>query len=100
MLTRFDVHQVCIRRNRFSHTIFCVVESGAETFIMQNFPLNEYSIKIITAERLKGEIRGYLRNHGYDFIQRLTRWGESLWVHRSVKDQLDWSALGRFGFPW
>jgi len=73
--------------------------TGAETFIMRNFPLNEYRIKIITAERLRGEIRGYLKQHGYEFVQRLTRWGESLWVHESVKDQLDWSVLERFGFP-
>ena len=76
-----------------------VEPAGAETFIMRSFPLNEYRIKIITAERLRGEIRGYLKAHGYDFVTRLTRWGESLWVHESVKDQLDWTVLDRFDFP-
>lgn len=72
---------------------------GAETFIMLNFPLDEFQIKILTAERLRGEIRGYLKSHGFEFVQRLTRWGESLWVHKSVWEDLDWSVLERFNFP-
>ena len=72
---------------------------GAESFIMLNFPLSRYRIKIITAERLRGEIRGFLKSHGYVFVQRLTRWGESLWVHESVKDDLDWNILETLHFP-
>ena len=79
-------------------TLISIV-AGAETFILRNFPLNEYRIKIITAERLRGEIREYLKSHGYEFVERLTRWGESLWVHESAKDQVDWSVLERFDFP-
>jgi len=72
---------------------------GAESFIMMNFPLDRYKIKVITAERLKGPIRAYLKQHGYEFIQRLTRWGDSLWVHESIKSSLDMTALDRFNFP-
>lgn len=72
---------------------------GAEAFIMKQFPLHQYRINIITAERLKGEIRSHLKDNGFEFICKLTRWGESLWVHRSVKDQLDWSVIQRFRFP-
>ena len=66
---------------------------------MHNFPLDLYRIKIITAERLRGNIRGYLKSHGYEFVTRLTKWGESLWVHGSVRDELDWSVLERFNYP-
>lgn len=72
---------------------------GAETFVMKNFPLSQYRIKIITAERLKGDIREFLKQHGYEFVERLTRWGESLWVHSSVRDELDWTVLERLKFP-
>ena len=72
---------------------------GAEAFIMMNFPLDRYKIKVITAERLKGPIRAYLKQHGYEFIQKLTRWGDSLWVHESIKNSLDMTALDRFHFP-
>ncbi|GAX29088.1 hypothetical protein FisN_7Hh318 [Fistulifera solaris] len=72
---------------------------GAETFVLQQFPLSQYRIKIITAERLKGDIRVFLKGHGYEFVAKLTRWGESLWVHTSVKDELDWSVLKRLEFP-
>lgn len=84
--------------NVFSYSTNSTI-TGAETFIIRNFPLNEYRIKIITAERLRGEIRGYLKKHGYEFVARLTRWGESLWVHESAKEELDWSALDRIEFP-
>jgi Methyltransferase FkbM domain len=72
---------------------------GAETFIMQNFPLDLYRIKIITAERLRGPIRQFLKDHGYEFITRITKWGESLWVHSSYRDELDWSVLDKYSFP-
>ena len=72
---------------------------GAESFIMLQFPLQQYRIKIITAERLRGEIRNYLKTAGYVFVMRLTRWGESLWVHETVHDELDWSVLERLDFP-
>jgi Methyltransferase FkbM domain len=72
---------------------------GAESFIMQNFPLDQYRIKIITAERLRGPIRQYLKSQGYEFITRITRWGESLWVHSSYRNELDWSVIDQFQFP-
>jgi hypothetical protein len=72
---------------------------GAESLILLNFPLDQYRIKIITAERLKGEIRVYLKQHGYEFVKRLSHWGESLWVHGDYKAELDMDAVERFSFP-
>ena len=127
---------------------------GAETYILQNFPFanlsrsrndatnrlgyysttttpppstgagRTYHIKVITAERLRGTIRQYMNHHQYRFIQKLTRWGESLWVHQHYVDDagddvsrpnhhshpphnnsssssgiLDWSILNQYNFP-
>lgn len=72
---------------------------GAEAFVLKNFPLNKYKIKLITAERLRGEARSYLEANGFQFIKRLTKWGESLWAHESVLDSLNMSALERYSSP-
>ena len=66
---------------------------GAEGFILMQLPLEHYKIKLITAERLKGPVRQFLRNHSYEFCQKLTRWGESLWVHQDYKaEMVRWSV--------
>jgi len=72
---------------------------GAESFIMLNFPFDTYRFKVITAERLKGEIRTYLKSHGYEFVKRLSTWGESLWIRTSIKHELDMSHLDNYQFP-
>jgi hypothetical protein len=69
---------------------------GAEAFVLKNFPLTKYKIKLITAERLRGDARSYLEANGFQFLKRLTKWGESLWAHESVLDSLNMSALERF----
>jgi hypothetical protein len=118
---------------------------GAETYILQNFPwinrsrtdigtdtgrhptqptapppppttiTGSYHIKVMTAERLRGTIRQFIKDHHYRFIRKLTRWGESLWVHDQYcgdmdhnhsstsdnrhTDILDWSVLNQYNFP-
>jgi hypothetical protein len=69
----------------------CVL--GAESYIMEAFPLEKYRIKILTAERLKGSIRSYLKEKGYEFVIRLSSWGESLWILSSIKNELNWTAF-------
>lgn len=66
---------------------------------MQNFPFSRYRFRVITAERLRGEIRGTLKAHGYEFVQQLSRWGESLWIHNDHRDEMDLSVVGVFNFP-
>jgi len=70
---------------------------------MLPFPLDRYRITIITAERLRGPIRVFLKQHGYQFIQKLTRWGESLWIHESALSGnpplVNRSVLNDFDFP-
>ena len=119
---------------------------GAETYILHNFPfsnvstgsqssstrnhpvmttraatssnnIDQYHIQIMTAERLRGTIRQYIKDHQYHFVQKLAKWGESLWVHENYYDNdkeddddddntenhdssiLDWSVLNKYNFP-
>jgi hypothetical protein len=72
---------------------------GAESFILQSLDFDRYRIKVLTAERLKGPVRQHLKLHGFEFVQRLTKWGESLWNHESARQELNMSAVVSFGFP-
>jgi hypothetical protein len=69
---------------------------GAEEFIMNEFPLKDHRIKILTIERPKENLRSYLESHGYVEILRLSRWGETLWVHDSFKEEMDMTHLQEF----
>ena len=72
---------------------------GAEEFIMRNFPLDDYKISILTVERPKESLQGLFAKHGFKKLQRLTRWGETLWAHESVLNTLDLSSIERFTPP-
>lgn len=66
---------------------------------MNNFPFHRYRFRVITAERLRGEIRTTLKAHGYEFVRQLSRFGESLWIHNLHRDEMDLSAVEQFNFP-
>jgi len=57
---------------------------GSEYLIMQNFPFDEYSIKVMTVERPSQELKELLEQHGYLFLKDLAWWGETLWAHKST----------------
>jgi hypothetical protein len=69
---------------------------GAEAFILEGFPIDEYSIHLLTVERPKEALRTLLEAHGFEQIQRLSRWGETLWAHKDFRSQLDLSRLEEF----
>jgi FkbM family methyltransferase len=69
---------------------------GAEEFILKNFPLNDYQISLMTVERPKDSLRALLQAHGFQFVKRLSRWGETLWAHESVYPSLDLTHLEEF----
>jgi Methyltransferase FkbM domain len=60
--------------------------------------LDHYRFKVITGERLRGPIRKYLKSKGYEFVERLSHWGESLWIHHSTVAELDHDVIRRL-FP-
>jgi len=69
---------------------------GAEELIMTEFPLIDYRIRIMTIERPKEKLRNYLESHGYAEILRLSRWGETLWIHESFEAHMDMTHLQEF----
>jgi hypothetical protein len=67
--------------------------------IITAFPLQDYRIKVITVERLNEQGRQFLKNHSYYNAHRVARWGEVLWLHESVRDQVDMTMPARLGLP-
>jgi hypothetical protein len=60
---------------------------------MTGFPFHEYRIQIMTIERPKEALRSLLEQNGYKQILRLSRWGETLWIHSDFEAGMDMSNL-------
>jgi hypothetical protein len=69
---------------------------GAELFILGSFPFDVYKVSLITIERPNPDLRSLLAKHGYEQIQRLTSWGETLWAHNETLKGLDTTRLDDF----
>jgi hypothetical protein len=70
---------------------------GAEEFILGSFlPSREYTIRIMTIERPKETLKQILEKYGYTQILRLSRWGETLWIHSEYANEMDLSQLQEF----
>jgi len=61
---------------------------GAEDYIMGLFPFGDYKIKILTVERPTPALKDRLKEAGYKWVANLSLFGETLWVHISIQDQL------------
>ena len=57
---------------------------GAEYLIMQHFPFDKYTIRILTIERPSNDLKKMLELHGYLMLKSLAWWGETLWAHEST----------------
>jgi len=57
---------------------------GAEMLIMKEFPFDKYTIKVMSVERPKNDLRLLLKSKGYILLKKLTWWGETLWAHEST----------------
>jgi hypothetical protein len=66
---------------------------GAETYIMKNFPLSSYQIKIMTVERPDKELRQHLEAYGFKLMGEISTFGETLFIHNDFMDGLDLSVL-------
>jgi hypothetical protein len=69
---------------------------GAEDYIMENFPLDQYMIRVLTIERPNEALKKRLEGNGYVLVKRIPGFGETLWAHQSflqedphVKDILE-----------
>jgi Methyltransferase FkbM domain len=58
---------------------------GAESFILRDFPFDQYRFLTITIERPKDDLRTLLMKHGYRHVLDFRR-GDTLWAHESVYD--------------
>ena len=57
---------------------------GAEYLIMQDFPFDTYTIRVMTIERPTPELIKLLHQHDYLQLKELAWWGETLWAHKST----------------
>ena len=55
---------------------------GAEYYIMEDFPWDDYVFRILTIERPQDDLKQMLKEHGYIFIQNICRFHDTLWVHK------------------
>ena len=63
---------------------------GAEDLVMEGFPFDKYRFTIITLERPSKALTDLLTRNGYQFLRLLKKnSGDTLWVHKSMVDQLD-----------
>lgn len=72
---------------------------GAEYYVMQSFPWDQYRIKVMTVERPKHELQKLLIDQGYIGIALLASFGETLWVQKSQLHSFDLAALSYFELP-
>jgi hypothetical protein len=66
---------------------------GAEAYIMKNFPLSSYRIKIMTVERPDNELLLHLLANGFKLMGDISHFGETLWIHNDFVSGLDLSIL-------
>jgi hypothetical protein len=69
---------------------------GAEYFIMKDFPFDLYTFRCMTIERPKDALKALLEQHGYKNILRLSKFGETLWIHSSFEKEMDLTGLEQF----
>jgi len=75
---------------------FSLDVEGAESYVMDDFPFDRYTFKILTVERPKPDLEANLKQNGYHFLRTISFFGETLWVHESYMDSLDLASLERF----
>mmetsp|Transcript_4902 Transcript_4902/g.12458 ORF Transcript_4902/g.12458 Transcript_4902/m.12458 type:complete len:326 (+) Transcript_4902:75-1052(+) len=69
---------------------------GAEEFILRGFPLEDYTISIMTIERPTATLMEFLQERGFEMLAVLAAHGETLWVHTSAAKDLDQSVLEKY----
>eukprot|EP00548_Thalassiothrix_antarctica_P013284 CAMPEP_0194178540 /NCGR_PEP_ID=MMETSP0154-20130528/12104_1 /TAXON_ID=1049557 /ORGANISM="Thalassiothrix antarctica, Strain L6-D1" /LENGTH=327 /DNA_ID=CAMNT_0038893511 /DNA_START=71 /DNA_END=1054 /DNA_ORIENTATION=+ len=67
---------------------------GAEEFIMSVFPFKDYTISLISIERVKDELKDLLLKNGFKMVARLKE--DTLWAHESARNILDAKQLAKY----
>lgn len=63
---------------------FSLDVEGAETFVMAKFPWDKYKIRFMTIERPKDDLVKLLNEKGYQKLEKIADYGETIWVHESL----------------
>lgn len=66
---------------------------GAEGFVMQSFPFDRWRFNVLTVERPNAQLSALLRSNGYILLKKLKKWGETIWIHKSIQSSIDETAL-------
>lgn len=72
---------------------------GAEYYAMEKFDFDKYIVRILTIERPEKSLRQLLQRKGYELLRIVSDFGETLWAHSSIVNQLDLEALDKFKLP-
>ena len=90
-----------LQRNSAPRVIdyFSLDVEGAEMFIMEDFPFDQYLIRILTIERPGMSLRSLLEQHGYKLLMVISVFGETLWCHESQMEVLDLTVLEQYKNP-
>jgi len=58
---------------------------GAELLVMKHFPFETHTVRFITIERPRTELKELLVSKGYTLMRMISSFGESLWMHDTVQ---------------
>jgi len=68
---------------------FSLDVEGAEMFVMAKFPWDKYKIRFMTIERPKDDLVTLLNKKGYQKLETISSWGETIWAHESLVWSID-----------
>ncbi|CAJ1942298.1 unnamed protein product [Cylindrotheca closterium] len=66
---------------------------GAEDLVLSSFPFTEYRFNVLTVERPSEPLSQLLNENGYSLLKTLKAGKETLWIHDSIREEIDVSAL-------
>lgn len=68
---------------------FSLDVEGAESVVMEGFPWDKYTFKLITVERPKDDLLAALKQNGYELLGENSDWGDQTWIHSPSFSDLD-----------
>lgn len=75
---------------------FSLDVEGAESYILQKFPFEDYKFKVLTIERPKQELVDRLYFYGYRYLANYNKGEDTLWCHSEVLDSLNMTAIRNY----
>lgn len=78
---------------------FSLDVEGAESFIMNSFPFEEYRFRLLTVERPKQDLVDILYEHNYRYLAAFNKFGdETVWAHVDDLPALNLTAISSIGW--